>query len=80
MAPGSTRSPPSMTRAFARCSGGARSSGPKRRGLLRNVCGRPRQLGDPSRRPVLERLLADEDPLVREHAQWGLDRLDGALT
>ncbi len=49
----------------------------KRRGLLRNVCVALGNSGDPSRRPVLERLLADEDPLVREHAQWGLDRLDG---
>ena len=48
----------------------------KRRGLLRNVCVALGNSGDPSRRPVLERLLADEDPLVREHAKWGLDRLD----
>jgi epoxyqueuosine reductase len=48
----------------------------KRRGLLRNVCVALGNSGDRSRRPVLERLLADEDPLVREHAKWGLDRLD----
>jgi epoxyqueuosine reductase len=50
----------------------------KRRGLLRNVCVALGNSGDPSRRPVLERLLADEDPLVREHARWGLDRLRAA--
>jgi epoxyqueuosine reductase len=47
----------------------------KRRGLLRNVCVAIGNSGDSSRRPVLERLLADDDPLVREHARWGLDRL-----
>ena len=47
----------------------------KRRGLLRNVCVALGNSGDPSRRPVLERLAADDDPLVREHARWGLDRL-----
>jgi len=52
----------------------------KRRGLLRNVCVALGNSGDPSRRPLLEKLLADEDPLVREHARWGLDRLDGAAS
>ena len=31
--------------------------------------------GDAAHRPVLERLAADEDPIVREHAAWALDRL-----
>jgi epoxyqueuosine reductase len=47
----------------------------KRRGLLRNVCVALGNSGDASRRPVLERLAKDEDPLVREHARWGLKRL-----
>jgi epoxyqueuosine reductase len=47
----------------------------KRRGLLRNVCVALGNSGDTSRKPVLERLAADEDPLVREHARWALDRL-----
>ena len=48
----------------------------KRRGLLRNVAVALGNSGDRSRRPVLERLAADADPLVREHAAWALRRLD----
>jgi epoxyqueuosine reductase len=48
----------------------------KRRGLLRNVCVALGNSGDASRRPILERLAADEDPIVREHARWGLARLE----
>jgi epoxyqueuosine reductase len=47
----------------------------KRRGLLRNVAVALGNSGDASRRPILERLAQDDDPLVREHAQWGLARL-----
>ena len=50
----------------------------KRRGLLRNVCVALGNSGDPGRRPILERLAADEDPIVREHARWGLSRLPTA--
>jgi epoxyqueuosine reductase len=32
--------------------------------------------GDPELRPVAETYAADEDPLLREHAEWALDRLD----
>jgi epoxyqueuosine reductase len=49
----------------------------KRRGLLRNVCVALANAGDASRRPILERLAEDGDPLVREHARWALDRLAG---
>ncbi|HUG52785.1 MAG TPA: tRNA epoxyqueuosine(34) reductase QueG [Vicinamibacteria bacterium] len=48
----------------------------KRRGLLRNVCVALGNSGEASRRPVLERLALDDDPLVREHARWGLRRLE----
>ena len=47
----------------------------KRRGLLRNVAVALGNSGDRSKRPVLERLAQDEDPLVREHAEWALRRL-----
>jgi epoxyqueuosine reductase len=47
----------------------------KRRGLLRNVAVALGNSGDPSKRPLLERLAADEDPLIREHAVWALERL-----
>ncbi len=48
----------------------------KRRGLLRNVAVALGNTGDANRRPLLERLAADEDPVVREHALWALARLD----
>jgi epoxyqueuosine reductase len=47
----------------------------KRRGLLRNVAVALGNSGDAAKRPVLERLAQDEDPLVREHASWALRRL-----
>jgi epoxyqueuosine reductase len=50
----------------------------KRRGLLRNVAVAMGNSGDPGHRPALERLAADEDPLVREHAAWALRRLPAA--
>jgi len=50
----------------------------KRRGLLRNVAVALGNSADPARRPVLERLGRDPDPIVREHARWALDRLPGA--
>jgi epoxyqueuosine reductase len=49
----------------------------KRRGLLRNVAVALANAGDRSRRPILERLAKDEDPLVREHAEWALRHLEG---
>jgi epoxyqueuosine reductase len=48
----------------------------KRRGLVRNVAVALGNGGDPAHRPVLERLARDEDPVVREHAEWALVRLD----
>jgi epoxyqueuosine reductase len=48
----------------------------KRRGLLRNVAVALGNAGDPEHRPVLESLARDEDPVVREHAEWALRRLD----
>jgi epoxyqueuosine reductase len=47
----------------------------KRRGLLRNVAVALGNSGDPAHRQVLERLIADHDPVVREHAAWALRRL-----
>jgi epoxyqueuosine reductase len=52
----------------------------KRRGLLRNVAIALGNAGDAGHRPVLERLAADGDPVVREHAAWGLRRLDERLS
>jgi epoxyqueuosine reductase len=48
----------------------------KRRGLLRNVALALGNGGDAGRRPILERLAGDADPVVREHAAWARRRLD----
>jgi epoxyqueuosine reductase len=47
----------------------------KRRGLLRNVAVALGNTGDPGHRPILDRLARDEDPIVREHAEWALGRM-----
>jgi epoxyqueuosine reductase len=52
----------------------------KRRGLLRNVALAIGNAGGAGDRPALERLAGDEDPVVREHAAWGLRRLDERLS
>ncbi|HET7295473.1 MAG TPA: tRNA epoxyqueuosine(34) reductase QueG [Vicinamibacteria bacterium] len=49
----------------------------RRPGLLRNVAVAIGNSGDAASRPALERLLSDEDSLVREHARWALERLGG---
>jgi epoxyqueuosine reductase len=49
----------------------------KRRGLLRSVAIALGNSGDAQRLPVLERLARDEDPVVREHAEWARRRLRG---
>ena len=52
----------------------------KRRGLLRSVAVALGNAGDATHRPLLERLEADEDLVVREHAAWGRRRLDERLS
>ena len=47
----------------------------KRRGLLRNVAVAMANSGDRRHLPALARLAEDEDPLVREHAEWARRRL-----
>src|SRR5687768_8016280 len=47
----------------------------KRRGLLRNVAVALGNAQDAKGRPILERLAADQDPVVREHAAWALARV-----
>src|SRR5207248_3254981 len=48
----------------------------KRRGLLRNACVAAGNSGDASLIPVLENLLKDPEPLVRNHAEWGRAQLE----
>jgi epoxyqueuosine reductase len=47
----------------------------KRRGFLRNVCVALGNVGNLSDLPALERVAADPDPLVAEHAAWAIDRI-----
>ena len=51
----------------------------KRRGLLRNVAVTLGNAAHSRQRPLLERRAGDDDPVVREHAAWGLRRLDARL-
>ncbi len=64
--------------AFARRFSSSAVKRAKRRGLLRNVAVAIGNSGDGSKLPILERLLEDDDALVREHARWALQRLNGA--
>ncbi len=47
----------------------------KRRGFLRNVCVALGNVGDLSDLPALEDAAADPDPLIAEHAEWAIDRI-----
>jgi epoxyqueuosine reductase len=48
----------------------------KRRGYLRNVAVALGNTGDMHALPVLQRALRDEEPMVREHAQWAINKID----
>ncbi len=50
---------------------------PRRDGMLRNLCVGLGNSGDPGARETLDRCARDGSPLVREHATWALERLDG---
>ena len=47
----------------------------KRRGYLRNVAVALGNTGDMHALPVLQNALNDEEPLVREHAQWAINEI-----
>lgn len=47
----------------------------KRSGFLRNVAVALRNTGSQDAIPALKDSLSDEEPLVREHAAWALDRI-----
>lgn len=49
----------------------------KRRGLLRNVAVALGNWGSPTALPPLERAAIDPEPLIREHAQWAIERITG---
>jgi len=48
----------------------------KRRGLLRNVCVALGNVGTADDLPALEKARVDSEPLVAEHAQWAIDRIN----
>jgi epoxyqueuosine reductase len=52
----------------------------KRRGLLRNVAVAIGNAGSSADLSLLDVLLGDEDPVVREHAAWGRERLLARLS
>jgi epoxyqueuosine reductase len=47
----------------------------KRRGYLRNVAVALGNTGDRHALPVLQKSLHDEEPLVREHARWAIQKI-----
>jgi epoxyqueuosine reductase len=49
----------------------------KRRGLLRNAALVLGNQGDPAALPALCRALSDPEPLVRDAAQWAIERING---
>jgi len=44
-------------------------------GMRRNACVVLGNRGDPAALPALRRVLADEDPMIREHARWAIERI-----
>ena len=48
----------------------------KRRGYLRNVAVALGNTGDTHTLPVLQIALDDEEPMVREHAKWAIDKIN----
>ena len=51
----------------------------KRRGYLRNVAVALGNIGDMHALPVLQNASKDEEPLVREHAQWAIEKIKQQL-
>ena len=47
----------------------------KRRVLLRNVCVALGNTGDASALPALQKAAKDSEPLIAEHAQWAMERI-----
>ena len=47
----------------------------KRRGYLRNVAVVLGNIGDKHALPVLQNALKDDEPMVREHAAWAIDKI-----
>lgn len=65
-------------RDFAKQFAGSPIARIKRPRLLRNACVAAGNWGSEAAMPLLGRLLADPDPLVRSHAAWALGRIPAA--
>lgn len=48
----------------------------KRRGYLRNIAVVLGNIGDMHALPVLQNVLNDEEPMIRAHAQWAIDKIN----
>ena len=48
----------------------------KRRGYLRNVAVALGNTGDMHALPVLQNTLNHEEPMVREHAKWAIEKIE----
>jgi len=51
----------------------------KRRGLLRNAAIALGNQGNPATLPALQRALGDSEPLIREAAQWAIERITARM-
>ena len=51
----------------------------KRRGYLRNIAVALGNTGDMLALPVLQNALSDEERIVREHAEWAIEKIKGRL-
>ena len=49
---------------------------PRRRGYLRNVAVALGNIGDRQALPVLQKALNDDEPMLREHAQWAMNKIN----
>jgi epoxyqueuosine reductase len=52
----------------------------KRRGYLRNVAVALGNIGDMNVLPVLQKALNDDEPMVREHAKWAIEKIESKET
>jgi len=48
----------------------------KRRGYLRNIAVALGNIGNMHHLPVLQNVLNDPEPMIREHAQWAIDKIN----
>lgn len=61
---------------FHQCFAGSPIRRLKRARFLRNVCVVLGNIGSADDVPALREAAGDEDPLIREHAEWALEQLN----